>query len=224
MRLSDDSRRFRNITIEADEPVRAPGLGGVLRSLGYRGRSLSFFLRGKPRASLALLILLCFVTIMGAVWAVWPSRASTRAIGLPVPEQAIDSHVASRAIDGDTLEMGNGRRVRIIGIDAPERGKPLGNAATETLADLVAGKSLRLEYDGPRSDRYGRVLAHVWVGTVLVSEVMVRKGLATVALFASSIGHSDRLLSAQEAARAARIGIWAQLDQPASATSASPQG
>jgi endonuclease YncB( thermonuclease family) len=67
--------------------------------------------------------------------------------------------------DGDTIRVLDANRVqhkiRLAGIDAPERGQPFGNASRKYLASLVAGKAVRIE--STKKDRYGRVLGKVWV-------------------------------------------------------------
>lgn len=66
--------------------------------------------------------------------------------------------------DGDTFALTNGVEVRMLGIDAPNRGAKNFKEAGDALASLVAGKRVYLEYDRYQDDKYGRVLAWVWVG------------------------------------------------------------
>lgn len=66
-------------------------------------------------------------------------------------------------IDGDTFELQNGVGVRLIGIDAPNRGEAKWEAAREALTTLTLGQRVYLEYDRYQDDKYGRVLAWVWV-------------------------------------------------------------
>ena len=84
----------------------------------------------------------------------------------------------SRVVDGDTVELADGRKVRYLGINTPERGQPFYQEATDFNAELVAGKKVRLEFDVDTIDKYGRTLAHVFVGLFLPS-------LATILLMAS---------------------------------------
>lgn len=76
------------------------------------------------------------------------------------PSNGVISHVT----DGDTFELQNGVGVRLIGIDAPNRGEAKWEEAREALTTLIAGKRVYLEYDRYQDDKYGRALAWVWVG------------------------------------------------------------
>jgi micrococcal nuclease len=88
-------------------------------------------------------------------------------------------HVA-RVIDGDTLLLSNSERVRLIGVDTPELCHPLkpveyfAKEASEFTRKTVEGKKVRLEYDCRKRDRYGRLLAYVYLqdGTFLNAEII----------------------------------------------------
>ena len=117
--------------------------------------------------------------------------------------------------DGDTVILDNGLKVRLLGIDAPElerEGQPadfLAHKAKRVLADLAQGKRVRLEYDKLRYDRYGRILAFLFLpdGTSL-SQELVRQGLAHVYTVPPNMRFRVELLAAQREAMEARRGIW----------------
>jgi micrococcal nuclease len=117
--------------------------------------------------------------------------------------------------DGDTVVLDTGQKVRLLGIDAPElerEGQPadfLAHKAKRFLTDLAQGKRVRLEYDRVRYDRYGRVLAFLFLmdGTDLSRE-MVRQGLAHVYTIPPNLRFREELLAAQREALQARRGIW----------------
>ena len=120
-----------------------------------------------------------------------------------------------RVVDGDTLLLTNGHRVRLIGADTPETVKPnwpvepWGPEATEFTRQFVAGGQIRLQFDGRPSDKYGRVLAHVWVGEQMLGEELVRAGLAkAVAKYNYDPTVKASLRAAENQAKAARRGIW----------------
>ncbi|MDO8571796.1 MAG: thermonuclease family protein [bacterium] len=71
------------------------------------------------------------------------------------------SGIAAQVIDGDTFELQNGVGVRLIGIDAPNRGEARWEEAREALSGFISEKRVYLEYDRYQDDKYGRVLA--WV-------------------------------------------------------------
>ena len=64
---------------------------------------------------------------------------------LAAPVLAGELHTVQRVIDGDTVVMASGERVRLIGVNAPERRKPLGPMATQCLKDILGGQRIRLE-------------------------------------------------------------------------------
>lgn len=73
------------------------------------------------------------------------------------------SGVVASVTDGDTFELQNGVGVRLIGIDAPNRGAAKWDEAREALTALIDGKRVYLEYDRYQDDKYGRVLAWIWM-------------------------------------------------------------
>jgi micrococcal nuclease len=122
--------------------------------------------------------------------------------------------------DGDTIALRNGEHVRLLGIDTPETKKPgtpvqpCGPEAAAALRGLLAGEYpdayaiVTLRYGQRRRDRYGRLLAYVYVRGKLLNLQLVQRGLA----------HADRkykhprmavFVAAEEQAKAAQLGLWA---------------
>ena len=122
-----------------------------------------------------------------------------------------------RVVDGDTIHVKIGERVekvRYIGMNTPEvhhptRGEePGGREATEVNRRLVAGKRVRLETDVQARDRYGRLLAYVWVGDVMVNAELVRQGYAQVMTVPPNVRHQELFVKLQREAREAGRGLW----------------
>jgi len=119
-------------------------------------------------------------------------------------------------IDGDTIVLKDGRHLRYVGINAPELAKenrpaePFAQEAKEANRRLVQGKVIDIEIDRQRShDRYGRLLAHVYLRNgKLVSEILVRNGLAMACRYQGGNRYWKRLLAAQRSAISRRVGIW----------------
>jgi endonuclease YncB( thermonuclease family) len=118
---------------------------------------------------------------------------------------------AVEIVDGDTLRI-DGERVRLWGMDAPERKQaceiagqsvPIGQRATDTLRQILSSGPLRC--DAKDRDRYGRTVSECWAGEVNVSDAMVRLGWA----WALPRYSKDRFLPAQEEAERAGRGVWA---------------
>lgn len=128
-----------------------------------------------------------------------------------------DSITVARVIDGDTFVTSDSERVRLIGIDTPELhhpAKPVEWYAVEAadyLDSLTAGKVLRLEYEGKKRDRWGRLLAYVWTtgedDSTLVNFRMVADGYA-MAFLAYSHPREEEFLAAEIKARKQRLGMW----------------
>jgi len=74
-----------------------------------------------------------------------------------------DSGIVSHVNDGDTFELQNGVVIRMIDIDSPDRGDKNYEGAKDYLGKLIDGKRIYLEYDRIQDDKYGRVLAWVWI-------------------------------------------------------------
>ncbi len=115
-----------------------------------------------------------------------------------------------QVIDGDTCLLEDGRRVRYLGINAPERDDPQFEEATRANNKLVGGKEIRLEPCHPSQDKDGPFLAYVFVGETLVNEELVRQGYAHIQRPLAAV-YRDILLEAQEEARVAGRGIWAKV-------------
>ncbi len=127
-------------------------------------------------------------------------------------ERALCKHV----IDGDTIVLADGRKVRYLEINAPEvahndsKGEPLGRVAARFNRRLVEGRVVELLISKRKPyDRFGRVLAHVFLPNgKLVSELLVRNGLAHVCFFGAPDKYAKRLLAAQKSAIIFKRGIW----------------
>ena len=133
---------------------------------------------------------------------------------------AAGSYPVVSVVDGDTVKvrMGGGvESVRLIGIDAPEAatsGRPAQCFSADSSAkagELLAGKAVRLEFDESqgRLDRYGRLLAYVWVDDVHVNALMVRQGYAREFTYNLPYRYQADFKAAEAEAREAGRGLWA---------------
>lgn len=125
---------------------------------------------------------------------------------------------AERVVDGDTLWLADGDKVRLAGLDAPELGHPEEGGAEQywaaeaaaLLESLVTGRDLEVESLG--RDDYGRLLGLVLVGEVLVNEVLLEQGAAFYLYFPGRPpGLDARLLAAQARAMDAGRGFWPRI-------------
>jgi endonuclease YncB( thermonuclease family) len=130
----------------------------------------------------------------------------------PVWAETLVGKVVSIA-DGDTITVLDGSRtqhkIRLAGIDAPEKAQPFGQRSKELLSTLVFGKSVQVETE--KLDRYGREIGKVLVDGRDANLAIVMAGLAWhYKKYESEQSPSDRLLyaSAEEEARTRRAGLW----------------
>ncbi len=114
----------------------------------------------------------------------------------------------SQIIDGDTIKLANGDRVRLIGINTPERDQPYYSEATEKLTKFIGNNSVTLEKDVRDKDPYGRLLRYVYIGNTHVNLEMVRQGFAIAYHYPPNIKYSDDFEDAEQEARNSQLGIW----------------
>lgn len=126
-----------------------------------------------------------------------------------------NSYLVTKVVDGDTIELENGFKVRYIGIDTPEISGKKGCFAEEAKKkneELVLGKKVGLEKDVSENDRYGRLLRYVYIGEAgdkfMVNETLVREGYAQVATFPPDVKFQDVFIEAQKLARESSLGLW----------------
>lgn len=124
----------------------------------------------------------------------------------PVPE--ITSAIVSEVIDGDTIRLQNGERIRLLGINTPEVEQPHYDEATNRLKELIEEKTVTLEEDVEDKDQYGRLLRHIYVNDTFVNLEMVREGYANVYIISPNVKYSNEFKRAEDEAKIAERGIW----------------
>jgi micrococcal nuclease len=122
-----------------------------------------------------------------------------------------------RVVDGDTVKLSDGRRVRLIGIDTPETVDPrrpvecLGAEASAHATKLLPpGTRVRLEFDVERFDRYERTLAYVYRldDGLFVNLDLVRQGFADQLTVPPNVARVDQFAEAVATARSESLGLW----------------
>lgn len=123
----------------------------------------------------------------------------------------------ARVIDGDTFELENGKRVRLIGIDTPESVSPdqsknteFGKLASAFTKEKLEGKTVYLEKDVSETDQYGRLLRYAYLedGT-FYNEYLVKEGMANPSTYPPDVKYADVFVKAQQYAEANNKGLWA---------------
>ncbi len=127
-------------------------------------------------------------------------------------------------IDGDTIELGDGRHVRYIGIDAPETRKkmgrkwvlspePYGAEAKRLNEELVSGRKIRIECDQEKVDKYGRSLAYVFTADdIFVNAELIRAGYALMKTYPPNVKYYDALCEAALDAKRDKRGLWGKFE------------
>ncbi len=139
-----------------------------------------------------------------------------------------------RVVDGDTIELENGEKVRYIGIDTPETldpRKPIQCFGTEAAAqnkDLVEGKRIRLEKDVTDRDKYRRLLRYVYVTDeskeIFVNLELVKQGFAHSYTYPPDVKYQDLFVAAEKEARGEGRGFWNSCSAAAENAGLSPTG
>lgn len=172
-------------------PARAPDPG-------------AFFVSG---AFLKYLMLLVLLTEIG----------SAAAVAHPCPPDRIDETTRVAYVhDGDTVVLADGRKLRIVGLNAPELGRDgsppeeFALRARDTLRSLLAsGHEIGLRLDQQRQDRYGRLLAHVFLdNNVNVAARLLAQGYGTTLVVPPNLWHETCYRAAEREARERARGIW----------------
>lgn len=146
------------------------------------------------------------------------ATASTADVPVTVAELPdVDDATVERVVDGDTIVLRGGERVRLIGIDTPETKDPrrevqcFGEEASRRTSTLLpGGEKVRLVYDVERHDRYDRTLAYVYRASdgLFVNAALVRDGYASAYTYPPNVAHADELVALQREARDAGRGLW----------------
>lgn len=174
----------------------------------------------------ALILLLCSSTVFaGGVF----YSDQKLAVSAPIePSYDYSKILVTGIVDGDTLRLENGEKVRLIGVDTPESRQnaklkrdlkktnkdvetiiAMGKEATKFTKSLVLRKYVRLEFDVEKKDHYNRLLAYVYLpdGRMLNAEI-VKAGYAQILTVPPNVKYHDLFLKLQQEARDSNLGLW----------------
>jgi micrococcal nuclease len=134
----------------------------------------------------------------------------------PLTPSAKDNEmvVVTRVVDGDTIEIEGGQRVRYIGVDTPESKHPqkpvecFAKEATQRNKELVEGQQVRLEKDVNNTDRYGRLLRYLYVDDIMINEQLVAEGFAQASAYPPDVKYQETFDRAQQIAQQEGRGLW----------------
>lgn len=113
----------------------------------------------------------------------------------------------TKVIDGDTIVVEGGERVRLLYIDTTERGENCYQESKDRLTELINGKEIIMEKSGEDRDKYGRLLRYIFVNNTLVNLVLVQEGLAHLYIYEQGPYH-NQFLEAEGTAKEAGGCVW----------------
>lgn len=142
-----------------------------------------------------------------------PPPLSASIAGLAVRAKVLEKAKVVGVTDGDTVTVvisstGQPEKVRLIGIDTPEKGRPFYDEATAMTRRLLLGKTVGMAKDVSQRDMYDRLLRFIWVGERLVNAELVRLGYATAYTYPPDVSKAELFVSMQQQARTAGRGLW----------------
>lgn len=124
-------------------------------------------------------------------------------------------YTIKKVYDGDTVLLSDGRKIRLLGINTPEIehfdkvGQAGGEAARQWLKQQLLNTRVRLEFDQQKHDKYQRYLAHLFTKQgEHINLQLVRRGYASINIYPPNLIYVTKLLKAEQAAEAERLGIW----------------
>ncbi len=185
------------------------------------------------KLSFASIFILGVVLYPGFLWAgdLDPKYHSKEEFSLKIPfgrNYDYTNILVKRVVDGDTLLLESGERVRLIGIDTPEMHdsdklirdsrrskvsaseiKAMGRKSYEFTKKIIEGKRVNLEFDVEKYDKYKRLLAYVYLedGTFVNAQI-VKEGYASLMTYPPNVKYADLFLGLYQKARENRRGLW----------------
>lgn len=145
----------------------------------------------------------------------WQNFEQQRVLGTQ-DERGFEQAVIKRVVDGDTVELSDGRKLRYIGVDTPETKHPtkevecFGREASQHNQDMVEGRVVQLEKDVSEADRYGRLLRYVWLEDKLVNKIMIEDGYGFARSYPPDVAKQEELRQAEKEARDQNRGLWSE--------------
>jgi len=126
-------------------------------------------------------------------------------------EELPTNPIVTRIIDGDNLELDNGKSVRLYGINCPEKKQPLSQESIDLTTKLALNQEIRIEYQpNYMEDRWDRILGYVFIDDTNLNVELVKSGLCEVVIYEkrAKLIYQDELLEAQELAKEQKLGKW----------------
>lgn len=153
------------------------------------------------------------------LFAVNSSKVSLISQNTPIPLITLTPSTVfakvTKVIDGDTIEIEGGQKVRYVGMDTNEiypDEECFALEAKKANEELVLGKTIRMEKDTSDTDKYGRLLRYVYIDDEFINEKLVRSGYARVATYPPDVKYQMNFSESEKYARGNRLGLWASCE------------
>ena len=161
----------------------------------------------------AIILTSCFLILFG-LGLISPKSSDQQPV-----ESTSTGILVTHVVDGDTIEISSGEKIRLLGVDTPETVDPrrpvgcFGKEASNKLKSLLEGKRVYLEKDFSDSDKYNRLLRFVYLPLesgekLFVNDYLIREGFAKVLTIPPDVKFAERFLQAQTEARVNSRGLW----------------
>ena len=160
-------------------------------------------------------VILAFVLVVSG-WVSSGDQVVTPPTADPAPTST--QVLVTRVIDGDTIDIATGERVRFLGVDTPERGECFYSESTDFVREWLEGEAVRLERDERETDIYDRLLRYIFIERTpageatstefLVNDVLLAKGYADYLPIGPDRRYRLQFRDSWEAAQAAERGRW----------------
>ena len=197
---------------------RREAAGDVIENTQSRMMARDSTIPQVPPASIAILLILSLAYVGGRRY--FTAEKKTQ-VPIPLSKKYDYSRIrVTMVIDGDTVELADGEKVRYIGINTPELWRkvngrwvrdprPFAEESAEFNRSLTEGKLVKLEFDVERRDKYERLLAYVYLDDdTFVNAELVRQGYAQIMTIPPNVKYVDLFLRLQREARAQNRGLW----------------
>lgn len=149
---------------------------------------------------------------------IWINKSEVvKSLPVVIPEFKENSQIVTRVIDGDTFEINNKEKVRLICIDTPEKNQKYYAEAQQFLSNLLLNKEIKLEKDVSEMDLYGRILRYAYtVDGEFVNEKLVKEGYASVFRYGKDTKYCDLFEIVEKQAKSQKLGIWSDYKETVS--------
>lgn len=159
-------------------------------------------------------LILCLFIIFGNYWF---SKDNNEKIKYPeINKNLMQKTTVERVIDGDTIVIASGEKVRMILVDSPESVHPdekrntvHGDIASNFTRKILYKAIIYLEKDISERDKYGRLLRYVYLEDgICFNELLVKEGYANISIYPPDIKYVDAIREAEKYARKENKGLW----------------